>query len=220
MRYLLPFLCPLCKKQIYVPSPVCKNCLKSLHKLQAKSIENFIFRYEGISTLLLRALRNQQKSSILWLSKLCTKRVKSYFKSKNFSLNSIDYLVTIPSYSPWYKYYQPKGMEHITRYLSAELNIPYLEFLLKKKKHSQHKKKSYDRYDSKPFIHLNRKNISFHKKNILLLDDVYTSGTTSFQAIRLMEKESHVFQFYICRRTMEKSDQESILLRELPRSNT
>lgn len=203
MQQFLPFLCPLCKNSIRSPSSMCGDCFKSLYKLRSKNAENFIFLYKGTSRVLLHGLRGQKKSSINWLSKLCVRKIKSYLRKENILLESIHYLATIPSYSPFYAYHQPKGMEHIAHNLSSTFNIPYLELLFKKKKHSQHSKKSYERYDSKAFIYLNRKNISFHKKNILLLDDVHTSGTTSLQAIQLMGKESKVFQFYICKKFWE-----------------
>lgn len=92
------------------------------------------------------------------------------------------YLVPVPSY---YMDDERRGFNHVVEIYSG-LNLPMLKIIEKKKDHKQAKSKKKERISSKKnFVLVDSKNI-FGKK-ILVVDDVYTTGSSVRAVIELIK---------------------------------
>lgn len=191
-----PQLCYGCDEVLYDKNDVlCSSCLLNLDfipisinnntemkrrfygkLLVQHCIATFYFSEKGIVQKLLHELKykNQQKISSFFA-------VLTLHHLKNHSVFYwVDFIVCIPLHQSKEKTRGYNQLDGFGNELSKQLNIPfYKDYLIKTTKtKTQTKKSMWQRAESKSEFIVNTKYTDLQNKNILLIDDVMTTGST------------------------------------------
>ena len=92
-------------------------------------------------------------------------------------------VIPVPSYK---KEDQERGFNHVVE-IFKNLNLKMLDILEKTEKHKQATSSVNSRHNVYKYLALSARP-DLHKKKVLLVDDVYTTGSTMKSAINLVEK--------------------------------
>ncbi len=162
-------------------SDICDECYDSFPKIfETEYVDgvrvNSIYEYKSP----LDSLIYQYKELLdIELSNVFLSRIKFYLKCKFYNYN----LVLLPSSENAIK---KRGFNHLYE-IFKNLDLPIIENLLYKSNDSTQKELNYlSRMTHRGFINMNN-NIDIKNKNILLVDDVFSTGATLKEAIKLVK---------------------------------
>jgi ComF family protein len=196
----------LSNKNIYCKFIICDSCLSGIKKVSPILLKNMgksvlVFSYglyEGSLRQLLHSKYRKDEVPYYFLGKLLSKIIISYDLK-------FDYLIPIPQ--SFFKLYS-RGFNHaeeLTKSIAEEINVPILNVLeLDKFKFNQadlsieeRKKNISGKFKSSQEIH------KIYKKNICIIDDIYTTGSTIKSALQAIHhagaNKCHVFTVARCR---------------------
>lgn len=115
------------------------------------------------------------------------------------------YLIPIPSYKPDDDI---RGFNHVTEVFKM-LNLPMLDILEKTSHFKQAENNAKDRQLISKYLVIKNLN-SLIKKRVLIVDDIYTTGSTMSAAINLVEKlNPKEIRVLVLAKTKEKKDKKT-----------
>ena len=160
---------------------VCDQCQK---EMEAKFIRFKADRYDAISIYdynpFIRKLIYQYKGCYDY--ELCDVFLHDFYRSlKLFYLNRV--IIPIPSYK---NDDELRGFNHVMEIFN-KMGLTVLDILEKTEKHKQ----AISTVDSRKEIYkflVVKEQIDLSKKDVLIVDDIYTTGSTMKSAITLIEK--------------------------------
>lgn len=207
-------ICKICFKEIYINNlhsflfnvDICSHCLTNL---------NPVFKYFKIETISALALYeyNETLKKLIYQFKGCKDfELRSVFltyfldnlksKYKNY------YILPIPSYV---ENDIERGFNHVEE-IYKPLGLPILKgILVKKRNENQHLKSYFERTKVKDnFSIINGENLN--GKNILLADDICTTGSSLKAAIELIKPYSNrkIKMLVIAKRELSKKELEKM----------
>ena len=172
--------CPICQKISLDDNYICDECYRKLKKNgNLKNVENYYFLYyydDEIKRLIADfKLKNRRKLS-KEIGSLINKPLKKLIIEKNIQM-----VIPVPISKEREK---ERGFNQVEEILK-ECSIEYT--MISRKKDTEHMYKLLDNESRKKNIYnaFKSKNLNLKNKNILLVDDIVTTGNT----IKEMEKE-------------------------------
>ena len=182
-KFLFNSKCSVCEKEVEEDEIyICKNCRKKiLEKKELFKLENvyFLFRYENeIKKLITDYKLNERRELSKFFKKLIEKELKKIIKE-----DKIEVIIPVPASKEKIK---RRGFNQVELILD-EIGLSYVKISRKKDTVPMHKI-----YDKK-FRKMNIKSafcsdISFKNKNILIVDDIITTGSTIKEIIKTLKK--------------------------------
>lgn len=208
----ITFVCIDCWSKIkWLKDPYCSKCSRPLPPT-FKSIPTFLcpecrrqnvyFKrafiptlYEGVMKKVIHLLKYNKKTGIMRTLK---KIIKSYFDHLNSSFPCLDLVVPIPLHRKKLRERGFNQAELIAKVVARHLQVRLTKGNLKRTK-ATITQTSLDRKERRrnlreAFAVKNRD--EFQAKNVLLVDDVYTTGTTIKEAAKVL-KEARVKDVYV-----------------------
>jgi ComF family protein len=186
--------CNSCGFPTELKTNYCKNCTEKRHF----NYTYYNFYYKDVIRTIIREIKfNNNVKAIFFLKSLCKKILRADL------IRRYDIITVVPTH--WLR--RLKRLIHpadiIAKELSKRLNIPYkvvlkrkrlteYQWMLKKKERSKNVRGSFKLcYEVKGL-------------NILLIDDIYTSGATAFEASRVLKRAgANVIDCYILARSIK-----------------
>lgn len=176
---------------------ICKECLKLMDP------KFYYFKIDGIKSIAIYEY-NQKIKELLYQFKGCMdyelKDVFLYYYSNFFKMIFHNfYIICAPSYK---EHDIKRGFNHVKEIFSS-LNLEYIECLKKTKDVKQANLSLEKRNEIYKYIEIDE-SINLEGKNILLVDDVYTSGSTIKACLNLIKRKnpSKIRIFLMSRRTI------------------
>ncbi len=217
----LSYLCDHCKKELMVPEePYCKNCHKPLHHFHEQknrlcydcknhNIDIVINRSALIYNRFLREkialykYRGKESLSEIF-SFLLTITYEIYFRDYH-----IDYIAYIPLHDQRFMERGFNQAEQLARKLYVHTGVKTINALKRIKyteKQSKHNKAERIKAMKGSFIMNDRLEEEIREKNILLIDDIYTTGSTMDEAVNTLKKAgaSQVYSLTLARSIGQK----------------
>ena len=206
------FVCIDCWSKIkWLKDPYCSKCSRPLSPT-FKSIPTFLCPecrrqnvyfnrafiptlYEGVMKKVIHLLKYNKKTGIM---RTLEKIMRSYFNCLNSSFPSLDLVVPIPLHRKKLRERGFNQAELIAKVVAKHFQVRLTKGNLKRTKATM-TQTSLDRKERKrnlreAFTVKNRD--EFQAKNVLLVDDVYTTGTTIKEAAKVL-KEARVKDVYV-----------------------
>lgn len=183
----LPPFCHCCGRQLNkteFTKNICSSCLrKKLHFDRAFSP----CVYEGVVKELIHALKYKNKDYLgLALSRLMIEFIKEY----NLPIGYLDFIVPVPLHKTRLREREFNQAEILSNYIAKEFNKAVLSNCLRRHRYT---KTQTDLEITKRFLNV-KDSFSLANqevirgKNILLVDDVLTTGATSSEAARTLKE--------------------------------
>lgn len=162
--------CITCGRSLKGESSFCFVCKRAFLQNLCKGELEALFYYEGEIKALLANFRGVQiqRSLNFFLEVLERERWIEKWQKEKFH-----YVVSAPQNPKKYH----SGLEQLSFEIAKRLGIKYERGILKKIPHTQHGKSIHQRMNIDCFVHFS-KSAPLKEAKVLLLDDVYTSGTT------------------------------------------
>ncbi|MFY9243003.1 MAG: ComF family protein [Polaribacter sp.] len=191
-----PDLCAVCEQQLVTnETTICTSCRHDLPLTNFTDYKNnkvtqtfygkviidkgyslLFYRKEGITQKLMQELkyRNNEEIGVFfgnWIGKML---------QENQEFNKIDYIIPVPLHP---KKFRERGYNQVTKFgekLSEHLEIPFVEYNLVRisATKTQTLKERFERFKNVDTKFLLKNPEKFKNKNILLIDDIITSGAT------------------------------------------
>jgi len=208
----ITFICIDCWSKIkWLKAPYCSKCSRPLSS-NFKSIPTFLcpechrqnvyfkkafipILYEGVMKKAIHLLKYNKKTGIM---RTLEKIIKSYFNYLNFSFSSLDLVVPIPLHREKLKKRGFNQAELIAKVVAKHLKVQLAKGNLKRIKATT-TQTSLDRKERRKNLKEAfkvRNRDEFQAKNVLLVDDVYTTGTTIKEAAKVL-KEARAKDIYV-----------------------
>ena len=195
LNIVFPSKCPICDNNIVkYPSIICKHCKEKLDKQIfpiysfSKNINKIISctNYTEMAKKCIHTIKYQKIKQIIYTFKDIIKKI-----IENTLINEkIDIIIPIPMHKKQYIKREFNQSEIIAKIISKEFNIPILTKNLIKIKHTpsqtQLNKTKRKTNLNNVFIIKNQKQLI--GKNILLVDDIITTGTTIDTCAKILLK--------------------------------
>ncbi len=208
----ITFVCIDCWSKIkWLKAPYCSKCSRPLPST-FKSIPTFLCPecrrqnvyfnrafiptlYEGVMKKVIHLLKYNKKTGIM---RSLEKIIRSYFNCLNSSFPCLDLVVPIPLHRKKLRERGFNQAELIAKVVAKHLQVRLTKGNLKRTK-ATITQTSLDRKERRrnlreAFTVKNRD--GFQAKNVLLVDDVYTTGTTIKEAAKVL-KEAGVKEVYV-----------------------
>lgn len=208
----ITFVCIDCWSKIkWLKAPYCSKCGRPLSST-LESIPTFLCPecrrqniyfnrafiptlYEGVMKKAIHLLKYNKKTGIM---RSLQKIIRSYFNCLNSSFPSLDLVVPIPLHRKKLRERGFNQAELIAKVVAKHLQVRLTKGNLKRTKATT-TQTSLDRKERRrnlreAFTVRNRD--EFQAKNVLLVDDVYTTGTTIKEAAKVL-KEAGVKEVYV-----------------------
>lgn len=177
IKKLVPPLCTKCSKPIDYNMSVllCPDCINDIKYFESSKSP---FLYDGLIKNSIYSFKYYNKP---YYYKLFGKLLIDYMININYI--NFDYIISVPLHSTKMKKRGYNQSELVAKYISSNLNIPYLNALKRVKrtiKQSQKSKEDRRKNLKNAFSINNTKNINKIKNSsVLIVDDVYTTGSTT-----------------------------------------
>lgn len=182
-------VCKICFKEFLPRSfsalksncEICDECFFSFKKIYSKEMLNGveIFSIYEYSPPLDKLILQYKESLDIELSSVFLNRNKEYINFKYRKYN----IVLLPSSI---KAQERRGFNHLYEIFKT-LKIPIIKDALLKTEETEQKKLDHlSRITHKNFMKVNE-NVDFRNKNILLVDDIFSSGASLKEAINLLK---------------------------------
>lgn len=192
------YLCRDCEKQLsLIQAPNCQKCSRSLNKLTSEFIKGNLcldcYRWEEDpkwSAVLEKNISFYEYNSFLKellarfkfrgdyvLAKIFSQKIVNTLKSVEY-----DYIVPIPLSTERLK---ERGFNQAAA-LAQEANLETINLITRKHSEKQSKKSRQERIHIEQVFHL-KEDKSINGKKIILIDDIYTTGSTLRQAAKLLK---------------------------------
>lgn len=202
-------LCKDCFKELHFIKDGCIKCGKPIiyHSLEKQDIEgcsycfnkSFYFdksisciEYNDISKQLILGLKYKNKT---YISKYISNIIKEKLELENIKF---DYITFVPLHRKRLRKRGFNQSEKIAKYLSKEINVPISDCIYRKentkKLYSLTKKER--ELELKNTFRLNENIINIKNKDILLIDDIFTTGATSNEISKIL-KLNEVRKVYV-----------------------
>ena len=190
-HFFLPIRCPLCERTIAIDQCCCSKCKE---QLPSSYIENYAhggyrcvssFPYDGIFRKAILVFKFYNKPNRKrQLAMLMEKDIRDYYKDKSF-----DIITSVPLHKNKYKKRGYNQSCLLGKEISALLHIPYVEVLEKHRDNEiQHTLKGKDRIKNVKNAYRLIDSKLIKDKNILIVDDIITTGCTLGECSRVLEK--------------------------------
>ena len=177
--------CPRCSK-------VLEKCSCTYEVLESYGIRNLIkiSRYSKAdeslpSNYLIYSLKQDNRSDVLsFLSEELSNAIKS-----SINLDDGEYIVTnVPRRRKAIVIYGYDHAKELAKSVSAMLGIEYVELLKSKSKRSQKSVHGQERIDNAKFDYKKKGDISLKGKNVILIDDIITTGASMTNSSILIKR--------------------------------
>lgn len=193
------YICSACEKKLKkIEPPLCIKCsrpitIDSISKLcsdcytygRSFEISKSPYSYEGI---IKTAIINFKYHNKPYYYKLFASLLIKYMMENNYT--NFDYITSVPLHKSKLRSRGYNQAELIGKYISQGLSIPFLDSLKRTKKtteQSQHSKALRRKNLRNVFAIKNPgKNENIKNSNVLLVDDVYTTGSTADECSKVL----------------------------------
>lgn len=185
-NFIFPSSCFVCKKE---KNFICQNCLNNfslcINQKNSDTYSHYSYKDKNIQKIIKAMKYYHQRNLIKYITFPIIKNVPVFINEENSLLVPIP-TTTIRKYLRGYN-----QSEEIAKIISAELNLPYTFDLLKRNKQTKRQVSvrtiSARLKNQKGSFILN--NVGKYKnKNIILIDDVITTGATINEAKNILIK--------------------------------
>lgn len=208
LDWIFPNRCPICKKVIVWNELICTDCNKKLpirnnfsvtDKLQSLDLVCSAFKYKGNAVRGIYSLKNNKGINFAEYSS----KLLADFISENQIDEQIDLITCVPMSRKKQRMRGYNQAQIIAKFMSRNLNKPYDFNLIlhTNSKTEQHKLTSKERMSNayKSFIP-NAKHPDINGRNILICDDVITTGATMQRCTELLKcmGANKIFACSIC----------------------
>ena len=188
---LFPSRCPYCNKVIPDTEPACKNCLSQFPEFCWKhyAVGGYLcaapFPYNGIYAKAVKRLKFQNRADFAKpLAVQIVRAVKEIHGDFRFDL-----VTCVPMHSKDKRAREYNQAELLARECAEIMKLPYLDTLEKiKRNQPQHKTIGRDRAKNVRNVYTLIDKEAVQNKNILLIDDIITSGNTLGECARILSK--------------------------------
>lgn len=178
-------LCSYCWEKVSLPnSPYCPrpDIKNRVYFNQIRAVG----RYEGILKECIHLVKYRKKIA---LARALSELMVDYIKI-HFDIDKVDYLIPVPLYKKQYRKRSFNQVKLIVDGIGKHFNKRIINNNLKRIKHTQpqYKLNRDARMENLKEAFFVRKPGVFHKKSVLLIDDVYTTGTTVNECSKVLCK--------------------------------
>jgi ComF family protein len=181
---IFPPRCEVCRT--IGPDEFCENCAKKITFLKPSAFIHSVGAYEG--TLKSAILRFKFKKKISIAEPLGILMVK--YLSRHLDMNNIDFLVPVPLHITRFKQRGFNQSELLGHSITKYYDIPTVSGLLfrTRETHPQFDLPLVERFKNvRGAFEVKGSNL-LKGKNILLLDDIYTTGSTVSECTRVLKE--------------------------------
>ena len=193
INLIFPNVCGICEK--VCKEDLCKKCEIKLNNISKFKIDKYndknfkkhlyIFKYEGIIKESLIKFKFREKA---YIYKALVNFLLKNEKACRF-LKSYDIIIPVPIH---YNRKLTRGYNQsalIAKEIAQKLNIKYENEVLFKKVNNkpQSTKNKQDRIDNVKGVYYTKNEEQIYNKKILLLDDIYTTGSTVNECCRILK---------------------------------
>lgn len=190
-----PSFCAGCKKEGWF---LCENCKQKIELLKTPShfpekakIKKFYCAAEYRQKILKELIHNFKYKKIAQIKNEIGELVVKYLESVNFESSKEQILVPVPLHK---KRLSDRGFnqsELIAKELGKHFNIPVYNNIISRKKYTKHQtleQKRKERKENLKDAFSTRPNISLKNKEVILVDDVITTGATLKECAKTLAK--------------------------------
>lgn len=193
LSLIYPATCGFCNK--ICKDYICKKCEIELKKFKIDLITKpknkyfdecfYLFKYQGQIRHIIIDYKFQEKS---YLYKTFSKIILKNKKACGF-LKKYDIIVAVPIHKKRKNKRGYNQTELITRDIAKKINIEFKSNLLIKSKNTipQSKLNKIDRIKNVQNAFLVNKKIDIKNKNIVIIDDIYTTGSTLNECSKILK---------------------------------
>lgn len=193
-----PNRCKFCDTPIYDESEICENC-KNHHPVYQKACCPLLYKNEVRAAIL-----KFKDDNAKYLAKPFAKLVCDRLEQENFS---IDIILPVPSHKRTVKKRGYNQAQVLAEEIGKILNLPVKSDLIEKTKITKAQKSlDYAQRQSNLYKSFKAQNLDCLKdKNVLIVDDILTTGATVNAIARLIKKQAHnIYVACIARTNFEK----------------
>lgn len=211
LDWIYPNKCSVCGKIIDWNKYICCECESKFEFLENHRIHKDINEYDKAYALMeykgkaVDAIHNLKWDNNLGFAKYGAQKLGDYFISIGLD-REIDCVCYVPMYRKKQIIRGYNQAEKIAYYLSKKLSKPLLKgVLIHKKSVSQHMLSAAERFKNAENSFDIKSNINMGGKNVLLCDDIITTGATINKCSRLLKSAGcgNIYAVAICATELE-----------------